>query len=235
MTITDPTTTTETRFDLVAIDLYKDIHKGIRSELFAVTTSAGRVDPGDRLAKADVAAHVRSVVELLESHAEHEDAVIQPAVELHLPAVAERIAADHAAFDVETASLVELAEEAAVTDGPDQRRLGHLLYLGLARFTGDYLAHQDVEERILMPALDRAVGFEATLAMHQAIVGSIPPDEMARSLALILPAMNVDDRTDLLGGMRAGAPAEVFQGVWGLVGSVLDPCDVAALADRLGV
>jgi hypothetical protein len=231
MTITDATTTTDA-FQLVALDLYKDIHKGIRSELFAVTTSAGCADPADPAATADVAAHVRSVVDLLESHAEHEDRVIQPAIELHLPPVAERIASDHAAFDVRTARLVDLAADVAATS---DARLAHLLYLDLAAFTGDYLAHQDVEERILMPALERAVGFEACLAMHQAIVGSIPPDEMARSLALMLPAMNVDDRTALLGGMQAGAPPEVFQGVWSLVGSVLEPADVAAVAVRLGL
>ena len=56
---------------------------------------------------------------------------------------------------------------------------------------------------------------------------------MARSLAVMLPAMNLDDRAELLGGMRAGAPAEVFQGVWSLAGSVLAPADRAALATRL--
>jgi hypothetical protein len=35
--------------------------------------------------------------------------------------------------------------------------------------------------------------------------------------------------------MRDGAPAEVFEGVWGLAGSVLDPADHTALAKRLGI
>ncbi len=35
--------------------------------------------------------------------------------------------------------------------------------------------------------------------------------------------------------MQAGAPAEVFAGVWGLVSSVLTPTDHAALAARLGI
>jgi len=233
MTITDATTTTAHPFELVAHDLYRDIHKGIRSELFAVTTSAGRVDPSDRVALADVAAHVRNVIELLDSHAEHEDRAVQPAVELHLPEVAERIAVDHLAFEQRTASLVSLADEASTATGTDPRRLCHLLYLGLASFTGDYLAHQDVEERVLMPALERAVGVDAVLGMHAEILSSIPPDEMARSLALMLPAMNIDDRADMLGGMRAQAPAEVFDGVWGLAGSVLEPADHTALARRL--
>ena len=58
-----------------------------------------------------------------------------------------------------------------------------------------------------MPALERAIGVEAVVAIHLAIVGSIPPDEMAETLAIMLPAMNVDDRTELLGGMQADRPA----------------------------
>ena len=57
-----------------------------------------------------------------------------------------------------------------------------------------------------MPALEAAVGVDAVLAIHDAIVGSIPPPEMARSLAIMLPAMNVDDRTEMLGGMQGRLP-----------------------------
>ncbi len=85
------------------------------------------------------------------------------------------------------------------------------------------------------PPARSAVGIEALLVIHGAIIGSIPPPELAKSLALMIPAMNVDDRTELLGGMRASAPAEVFDGVWGLAGSVLDPCELAAVAARLGL
>jgi hypothetical protein len=230
MTVTDQPT-----FELVTFDLYRDIHKGIRSELFAVVESAGSIDPSDRCARAALSDHVRSTVELLELHAEHEDAAIQPALERHLPAVAERIGRDHASFEARAAALVDLAVSSAESDGPDQRRLSHLLYLDLAAFTGAYLEHQDFEERDLMPELQAAVGVEAVVRIHQEILASIPPEQMATSLALMLPAMNLDDRTELLGGMRAGAPAEAFAGVWSLAGSVLAPIDHAALASRLGL
>jgi len=85
-----------------------------------------------------------------------------------------------------------------------------------------------------MPALDRAIGSDAVLGIHGAIVSSIPPDELVRTLARMLPAMNVDDRTELLGGIRAGAPAEVFDGIWDLTRSVLTSAQVDALALRLG-
>ena len=84
------------------------------------------------------------------------------------------------------------------------------------------------------PALVRAMSVEELVGINQAIIASIPPDEMAIGLSLMIPAMNIDDRTEMLGGMKAGAPPEVFAGVWGLVGSVLPSDDYTALAARVG-
>jgi hypothetical protein len=47
--------------------------------------------------------------------------------------------------------------------------------------------------------------------------------------------MNVDDRTDLLGGTKATALPEAFDGVWSLAKSVLSPEDHRAAAFRLGL
>ena len=232
MTITDTNTTAPLR--LVAVDLYRDIHKGIRSELFAVTEQAGRVDPGDRADKAGLSAHLHDLVELLVSHAEHEDGHIQPVLERHLPSLAEQVVADHERLEARIELLAE--QGAALVEGPGNARWNaHRLYVDLASFTSTYLAHQDLEERVIMPSLEDVIGAEAGLAIHHAIVGSIPPEELAKSLAIMIPAMNIEDRCELLGGMQAGAPAEVFQGVWGLVSSVLDVRDLEALAARLGL
>ena len=217
----------------VAVDLYRDIHKGIRAELFAVTEEAGRADAaqnGDRAALVD---HVRSLVWLLTSHSEHEDGAIQPVLEQRLPDLARRVAADHDAIEARLATLADLATATVDVDAIEARAGVHALYGELASFTAAYLHHQDVEERVVMPSLEAEIGVDATAGIHQAIIGSIPPDEMARSLALMLPAMNVDYRVELLGGMRDGAPADAFQAVWSLAGSVLAPADHAVLARRL--
>jgi hypothetical protein len=240
MTVTDqpttaPATTGVDRFALASFDLYRDIHKGIRAELFAVTAEAGSLDPADGAGRAALGEHVGFVADVLVSHAEHEDAVIQPALEVNLPDLAEAIEREHEALDAIVASL--RAQGAELVEGPpgSQRQDVQRLYLELGRFTGRYLIHQDMEERDVMPALERVAGLDAVLGMHQAIVSSIPPDEMAQSLAFMLPAMNVDDRAELLGGMQAGAPPEVFAGVWSLTGSVLTPADRAAVGARLGL
>ncbi len=64
-------------------------------------------------------------------------------------------------------------------------------------------------------------------------MASLTPDEVAQSSALMIAAMNIEDQSELLGGMRAGAPPEVFTGVLVLAESVLEPSRYAALVQRL--
>jgi hypothetical protein len=177
---------------------------------------------------------VGDVVDLLVDHAGHEDTHVLPLLEAHAPAVFDRISEDHADLDGRLARIAERA--AAITEATlgEHRARVHNLYLDLASFTGAYLAHQEFEERIAMPALLDAVGVDGAVGVHQAIVSSIPPPAMARGLAVMIPAMNVDDRAELLGGMRHEAPPEVFGAVWGLTQSVLTVADFRALAARLG-
>lgn len=234
MTVIDTPTSTTAPLRLVTFDLYRDIHKGIRSELFALTEQAGHLDPSIRDDRADLAANVRRVAEVLVDHALHEDEGIQPAMELHLPALAEQVDDDHHVLEARIEGLVGMSSEAVDTTG-NVRWHVQRLYVELASFTSAYLAHQDLEERVIMPALEDVLGVDAIVGIHHSIIGSIPPEKMAQSLAFMIPAMNIDDRTELLGGMQAGAPAEVFAGVWGLVGSVLTPADHAALGARLGL
>lgn len=221
------------RFELAATDLYKDIHKGIRAELFAITSSAGSIDSSIRLDRIAIADHIASVGSVLASHAHHEDLVIDPVLAEYHPVLAERITADHDVLEARFDALVDLARTAVDAVVRDQRRLVHLLHLDLSGFTSGYLAHQYLEERVVMPALESSIGPAEVLELHQAIVGSIPPDEMGRSLAVMLPAMNVDDRVELLSGIRAGAPADAFAAVLDLAESVLSGPDASALTARM--
>ena len=86
-----------------------------------------------------------------------------------------------------------------------------------------------------MPALEAAVGAETTHSMFVEIVESIPPDEMARSLAFMLPAMNVLDRVEMLEGIRASAPPPAFEAIVGLARSVLTRIDFDQLVVQLGL
>jgi hypothetical protein len=243
MTITtDTTDTTVTQLavesaalDVVEFDIYRDIHKGIRNELFAVTSEVGSVDPSDVDALVRTAQRFHGLVKLLLTHAEHEEEFLQGLIEVHAPRLADAVVRDHRWLDCQMAQLEVLADRAADGSGADQRRVVHKLYLGLASFTADYLGHQAFEELEISPELSIAMGPDELAAVNHAIVASIPADEVEVALRLMLPAMNVDDRVEMLDGMQAGAPPEVFAGVLALAGDVLDGPAYRATADRLGV
>src|SRR5690606_4861524 len=122
------------------LDLYRDIHKAIRSELFAVTLVAGHADPADAVARRALAAHVGDVMDLLVQHAHHEDGAIGPVLQRELPDLAEAIEHDHDALEGRIDDLRSLAAGAVEARDADRRPTLHRLYVELASFTSAYLA-----------------------------------------------------------------------------------------------
>jgi hypothetical protein len=234
-TTTTPLTAETAALETVTFDMYRDLHSGIRNGLFSVTFAAGQVDPHDAAAVQAVAARWTDLVGVLVAHAEHEDEYIQPVIERFAPGYAAEIADAHPRLEAQMAELEVLADRATDACPEQARLLTHRLYLGLASFTAKYLQHQEFEEFEVMVMLSQHLTFEELLAIDNAIVASIEPDMMARSAALMLPAMNIDDQTELYEGARAGVPAEVFQGMLMLAESVLEPVRYQALQARLGL
>lgn len=222
-------------FTIVAFDLYRDVHKAIRVNLFDVTASAGRCDPHDRPARVELATRVRDLVDFLIFHAEHEDREMDGPIEAVLPARSSEINRDHLALETQMKRLVDIADLAFDATRNDDREAAHALYLALASFTSRYLAHQAVEEEVVMPALAAAFGIEELIAIHERIVTNIAPEQMGWSLVKMLPAMNIDDRVEMLAGMRMSAPPDAFEGVLALAADVLSAADYDQLTLRLGI
>jgi len=221
--------------ETVTFDIYRNIHKGIRHGLFSVTLAAGEVDPHDQPGVQAVAQRWSDLVAVLVAHAEHEDDFVQPEIARFAPAYADEIAEAHPRLEAQMAELEILADRAAESCPEQARILTHRLYLGLASFTAEYLQHQEFEEFEVMVMLSQHLTFDELLTIDNAIVASIEPDMMAASAALMLPAMNIEDQTELYEGARMGVPAEVFDGMLMLAQSVLEPVRYQALTQRLGV
>jgi len=236
MTITTTPLIAETAaLETVTFDMYRNIHKGIRHGLFSVTFAAGQVDPHDGDAVRTVGERWTDLVSVLVAHAEHEDEFVQPVIERFAPEYAAEIAEAHPRLEAQMAELEVLADRAATACSDQVRMLTHRFYLGLASFTAAYLEHCEFEEFEVMVLLSQHLTFDELLAIDNAIVASIPPDMMAKSAALMLPAMNVDDQAELYAGARAGAPPEVFAGMVALAESVLEPVRYQALCGRLDI
>ena len=171
----------------VSYDIYRNVHKGIRLEMFAVTTELGSLDPDDTEACRRFASRFRILELLLTKHAMHEDVHLEPAIAEALGDHAAQLAVAHVVLESQVERIGRIVDAALAAAGADRRAALHMAYLELAAFVGAYLQHQDDEERIVMRALDAAFPTEVLAQLDAAIVASIPPEILGQFLAIMLP------------------------------------------------
>ena len=220
--------------DALAHDLYREVHKAIRFAMFHATMNVGSLDVADPDAVADVAQQCAELIELLELHHHHEDDFVQALVELHAPDLAVVVETQHLTVEDGMATLRVLVSALVDATPADRQAVAHRLYLELTRFTAAYLEHQLCEEQRVMPALCRAVDGADLEALHMELKQSIAPDVMARFMMVMLPAMNIDERVDMLGGMSM-APPPVWAIFRGAAQAALTPAQYAVVAERIGL
>jgi len=214
-------------------DCYRGIHKAMRLMLTDTLMRVGRSDPFD---DADVTATLEQfdeLIELCESHIEHENSFMHPALERARPGSAARITEEHHAHDEALADLREL--RALVAASRLEARGGALLrlYHRLALFTAENLAHMDYEETEHNAVLWAHYSDEQLLAIERDLHASIPPDAMMQVLRWLVPALNAPERAEALTGMRTGMPPQAFAAVLDIAGEQLAPTDHAKLLAAL--
>lgn len=194
----------------VHFDFYREVHKGIRGGLFRATEAVGRVDLQDDEDVERTSAEIERMVQLLGTHSAHEDEHLAPLIARCAPQLVDQLRREHDELETRSAELVgQLASVRRA--GPDERRHElHRLYLALSEFVAAYLQHQLTEEVQVMPELASAIDLDEFVAVNGALVASITPEDMDGYLRLIAPAVNPVELVELYGGMRADAPAEVF-------------------------
>lgn len=218
----------------VAHDLYREIHKGIRYALFHTAMHAGRLDTGDADDVEHLLERCTDLAELLHLHHHHEDEFIQPVLTAHAPGLAATVEAQHDTIETGLGDFRHLGERLATVSHLGRETAAHRLYLQLTQFAGVYLDHQLLEEVHVMPALCAAVPTSELESLHAAIRQSVAPPVMADVMAVMLPAMNVGERADMLGGMSM-APPEVFAILRRAAEAALTTAEFAQVATRIGL
>ena len=108
-------------------------------------------------------------------------------------------------------------------------------YLALALFVADNFQHMHTEETVHNSALWAAYSDAELIGIHDALVATIPPAEMMLVMRWMLPQLNAPERLEVMQGMRAGAPAPVFEGMLTGTQGLLNQRDWAKLARGLGL
>jgi hypothetical protein len=218
------------------LNLYAGIHKALRAFLADTLLLVGRTDPADTGEVARALAQVDLLLEFCADHVGHENGFVHPALEARCPGISSPVAQDHLQHLHHIAQLEMAAAELRRCDDPADRELSlHSLYLALALFVADNLQHMHVEETVHNAALWNAYTDQELMAVHDALVASIPPAKHLFTMRWMLPHLSAPERLAVLGGMRQGAPAEAFQAVMDIVRAHLDDRDWAKVASGLGV
>ncbi|MBP2296425.1 hypothetical protein [Azospirillum rugosum] len=206
-------------------DMYRLIHKALRGFMVDTLAAVGRMDADDDGEVAAVLGRVRSLLTLCASHVEHENRFVHTAMEARAPGSSADIASDHDHHARDLAALAAAVGAVEAAHGPARADAAHALYRRLALFVGENLAHMEAEESHNNGVLWRTHRDEELQAIEQAIVAAQPPEEMMLVLRWMLASATPAERANLLGGIRAMAPAEAFAGMMALAQSVLAPAD----------
>jgi hypothetical protein len=211
-------------------DIYAFIHKGLRAFMSHALVRVGRLDPHDPDELAEVRAELGALLAICAGHVRHENEIVHRAMEARRPGSSAAIAGEH----VEHEQAIErLRTMLSGIDGDD--RATHALYHALGAFVAHNFEHMEQEETVHNAVLWAAYSDAEILAIEHEIHQAIKPEEMQLALRWMLPHMNPAERAAMLRGMRQSAPAEVFEGVLGLVRPLLGGRDWRKLSVALGL
>jgi iron-sulfur cluster repair protein YtfE (RIC family) len=181
------------------IDIVRSIHNAFRRDLSQIDTSAFQIARnGGNL--TPVLDRLRTVAEILDYHAQGEEAAVFPAVDKLTPLVARAYFLDHRELD----TMVDRLE--AMRKAPDPL----IAARATAVLESHLRIHLDKEDVHLYPILR-----ERTTETEQAsIVGlmskKVPPERFPAMVQWLLPLLDFDDRVVVTEGWMKLMPPQVF-------------------------
>ncbi|MGO4394948.1 hemerythrin domain-containing protein [Variovorax sp. M-6] len=217
------------------VDLYAGIHKALRALMADTLLAVGRMDCDDALELAQVTQRVLELLDFCRSHLQHENDFVHTAMEARAPGASGKIAHEH---DEHLQAIVALANEttALLQCAPTARAAGTLaLYRALSLFVAHNFEHMHVEETAHNAVLWARYTDAELIEIENALVASIPPEEMMFVLRWMVPFMNPAERAAMLGDMRAHAPAPAFAAALEVVRPHLSEREWSKLSASLGL
>jgi len=217
------------------IDLYANIHKGQRSRFFRIAVQAGTLDYADQNSLDRLYDELNSFREHMRLHADAEEKYIHPMLSGRVPGGARKLEEDHRIINQRFDDLVTHLDgtRAQSADLKKRRELTLEFYRAWNRFLSFYFMHINKEEEQVTPILWKLCTNEELAATFKTIMTSQKPDELKGNFEMMLPAINLYERVEMIGAGRATMPPEAFQGFLKLTERLLSPEEWAALKSKL--
>jgi hypothetical protein len=216
------------------LDLYATIHKALRQFMSHTLQRVGTLDVHDAEQREAVLDGVEALLAQLRGHLQHENDFLHTAIEARRPGAARHTADDHLLHADTLTNLEDEARALRVANDEHRDALAASLYRHLAVFIGENLQHMQVEETQNNAALWALYSDDEIAALHDRLVASIPPDEMALTARWMAAALNPQELAALFREMQQKVPAPAFEALLGIARAQLDAGRWARLARALG-
>ena len=215
-------------------NIYRFIHKALRAFMADTLTAAGSMDPHDDAERNKVLAQVRELLDFCQGHLEHENHFLHRAMEERAPGSTRHTAGDHTDHGHWLSELAEALIAVEQNSGHARTAAAAVLYRKLALFVGENFVHMNVEETENNEVLWRTHSDAELIAIEQAIVASLSPQEKAFSGKWMLPVLTPEERALVLNNMRMSLPPQAFAGILTMLMQRLSDANWHKLTAALG-
>ncbi|MDO8278648.1 MAG: hypothetical protein Q7T63_11020, partial [Burkholderiaceae bacterium] len=147
----------------------------------------------------------------------------------------DQIAGEHDEHERHIAHLRGLIVALAAQPAAARGAAALTLYRETALFVADNFRHMHVEETAHNAVLWARYTDAELVGIHGALLASIPPQEMMFALRWLVPFMNPEERSAMLGDMREHAPAPAFAAALEMVRPLLSESEWGKLARDLNL
>lgn len=216
-------------------DMYRLPHKGIRAVMSHVLCELGALDASDAAEVERALADVSTLVAMCRTHLNNENSFIHPAMEARRPGSTAHVAKEHVDHERALERLETLSRAVERADDGGRARACHRLYAEMGYFVAENLEHMLREETENNAVLWACYSDEELREIDHALVAAIPPEKVMQFLRWMAPALSPGERAGLLGGIRAGAPPQVFAAIFASVEAHLSPRQLEKLTAALEV
>jgi hypothetical protein len=215
------------------VDIYVHIHKALRALMADTQVRVGSVDGEDGDALRDALAPLRTPAAFCGSHLDHENRHVHAPMKARQPGSAAMIVEKHRHHEAALRQFEAPARAVAETHGNARTTALAALYRHLAVFVGENLIHMHTGETEHNAVLSATHGDEELIAIEQAIVASLAPEEAAFSMRWMLLSMNPAERVQKLAGIDRHAPWPVCERLLGIAREALSQRGFDKLAAAL--
>lgn len=193
------------------VNVYAFPHKGLRNALAQLSLSAGNTNYTDQEELNEVKRRTKELVLLLDLHAHSEEEVLLPALEKRVPNSTAHNHEEHEELEKEINAFDQMLDIITIASAPGE---GAAFYFAFTTFHSKYIAHMAMEEGEINQLIWDNFTDGELMEMHGQIMGTLTPDQILMWFKFIVPALNPIERSIMMGGFKANAPAEFFMQVF---------------------